>query len=88
MAGRVVGYTLRQKDAKRECVKAFHGLHFKVIAVGDSYNDTAMLAEADTGILFRAPDNVIREFPNFPTVQSYGELKQEVIAASNRSLEP
>ena len=87
-AGKVVGYTLRQKDAKRECVKAFHELNFRVIAVGDSYNDTAMLAEADTGILFRAPDNVIREFPHFPAVHSYDVLRQELIKSSNRDLKP
>ena len=83
-AGRVVGYTLRQKDAKRQCVKAFRGLNFRVIAVGDSYNDTAMLEEADAGILFRAPGNVIAEFPHYPAVQSYEALRQELVKASNR----
>src|SRR6056300_75016 len=58
----IVDYKLRQQDPKRECVEAFHGLNFRVIAAGDSYNDTTMLSEADTGILFRAPDNVIAEF--------------------------
>jgi phosphoserine/homoserine phosphotransferase len=57
-----------------------------VIAAGDSYNDTTMLAEADAGILFRAPDNVIAEFPQFPSVTSYEELKQQFIAASAREL--
>jgi phosphoserine/homoserine phosphotransferase len=78
-SGKVTGYALRQKDAKRQCVKAFRQLNFRVTAVGDSYNDTAMLAEADTGILFRAPDNVIAEFPQFPSVQSYEVLKQVLL---------
>jgi phosphoserine/homoserine phosphotransferase len=86
-AGKVAGYRLRQKDAKRESVKAFRGLNFRVIAAGDSYNDTAMLAEADAGILFRAPDNVIAEFPQYPAVHSYDVLREEFIKASNRVLD-
>ncbi|MBK8537128.1 MAG: bifunctional phosphoserine phosphatase/homoserine phosphotransferase ThrH [Candidatus Competibacteraceae bacterium] len=58
VADRVVNYTLRQSDSKRQAVRAFHGLNFRVIAAGDSYNDTAMLAEAEAGILFRPPQNV------------------------------
>ena len=84
--GRIVDYKLRQEDPKRQCVRAFHGLNFRVIAAGDSYNDTTMLAEADAGILFRAPDNVIAEFPQFPSVTSYEELKQQFIIASAREL--
>jgi phosphoserine/homoserine phosphotransferase len=86
-AGKVAGYTLRQKDGKRQCVKAFRGLNFRVIAAGDSYNDTTMLEEADAGILFRAPDTVIAEFPQYPAVDSYDVLKQEFIKASKRELE-
>lgn len=84
--GAIVDYKLRQADPKRQCVKAFHGLNFRVIAAGDSYNDTTMLSEADAGILFKAPDNVISEFPQFPAVHSYEELKQQFIAASDRDL--
>jgi phosphoserine/homoserine phosphotransferase len=76
--GRVVNYHLRQQDQKRKAVSAFKGLNFRVVAAGDSYNDTAMLAEADAGILFRPPDNVIREFPQFPVTRSYPELEQEI----------
>ena len=86
-AGKVADYKLRRKDFKRQCVKAFHGLNFRVIAAGDSYNDTTMLEEADAGILFRAPDNVIAEFPWYPAVHSYEVLRQEFIKASNRDLE-
>lgn len=85
-AGKVAGYQLRQKEAKRQCVKGFHELKFRVIAAGDSYNDTAMLGEADAGILFKAPDNVIAEFPQFPAVHTYDALRQEFIKASNRTL--
>jgi phosphoserine/homoserine phosphotransferase len=85
-SGAIVDYKLRQEDPKRQCVKAFHGLNFRVIAAGDSYNDTTMLGEADTGILFRAPDNVIAEFPQFPSVTSYDELRQEFCKASIRDL--
>ena len=85
-SGSIVDYKLRQKDPKRQCVIAFHGLNFRVIAAGDSYNDTSMLGEADAGLLFRAPDNVIEEFPQFPSVTSYEELKMEFIKASEREL--
>ena len=84
--GVITDYKLRQKDPKRQCVKAFHELNFRVIASGDSYNDTTMLSEADSGILFRAPDNVIAEFPQYPAVQNYEELKREFLKASNRDL--
>ena len=84
--GRIVDYKLRQKDPKRESVKALHELNFRVIASGDSYNDTTMLEEADAGILFRAPSNVIKEFPQYPAVASYEELKREFCAASEREL--
>ncbi len=72
--GRVVDYHLRMPDPKREAVKALHGLRFKVIAAGDSYNDTTMLSEANAGILFSPPQNVIDEFPQFPVTTTYKEL--------------
>lgn len=84
--GYITDYTLRQKDPKRHAVKALKGLNFRVIAAGDSYNDTTMLAEADAGILFHAPENVIREFPQFPAVHSYGDLKAVIAGASNREI--
>ncbi|MFW9269750.1 bifunctional phosphoserine phosphatase/homoserine phosphotransferase ThrH [Pseudomonas sp. NR3] len=84
--GRVTAYQLRQKDPKRQSVLAFKSLYYRVIAAGDSYNDTTMLGEADAGILFHAPENVIREFPQFPAVHTFAELKQEFIKASNRPL--
>ena len=84
--GRVVDYKLRQKDPKRASVKALHGLNYRVIASGDSYNDTTMLEEADAGILFSAPDNVIAEFPQYPAVHTYEDLRKEFIKASVRDL--
>ena len=80
--GRVRDYRLRMRDQKRESVKAFRSLQFHTIAVGDSYNDTTMLAEAHAGILFRPPANVIAEFPQFPVTGSYDELRAEIIKAS------
>ncbi|HSO07011.1 MAG TPA: bifunctional phosphoserine phosphatase/homoserine phosphotransferase ThrH [Pelomicrobium sp.] len=74
--GRVTAYHIRQKDPKRHAVKAFHALNFKVIAAGDSYNDTSMLAEADAGIFYRPPANVASEFPQFPVTEDYDELRK------------
>ncbi|HCS64109.1 MAG TPA: bifunctional phosphoserine phosphatase/homoserine phosphotransferase ThrH [Cellvibrio sp.] len=84
--GMVVGYTLRQRDPKRQSVLALKTLYYRVIAAGDSYNDTTMLGEADQGILFHAPQNVIDQFPQFPAVHTYEDLKKEFIKASNREL--
>lgn len=84
--GQLTDYILRQKDPKRQAVKAFHALNYRVIAAGDSYNDTTMLSEAEAGILFKAPQNVIAEFPQFPAVHTYEELKAEFIKASRRVL--
>ncbi len=85
-SGKVVDYKLRQANPKRQAVLGFHSMYYRTIAAGDSYNDTTMLAEADAGILFKAPDNVIAEFPQFPAVHSYDDLKKEFIKASNRDL--
>jgi phosphoserine/homoserine phosphotransferase len=85
-AGRVVDYKLRQKDPKRASVQAFHSLNYRVIAAGDSYNDTSMLGEADVGFLIHAPQNVIEEFPQFQAVDNLEELKLAFAQASNRPL--
>jgi phosphoserine/homoserine phosphotransferase len=71
---RITGYQLRMKDQKSQAVQAFRSLNFKVTSVGDSYNDTGMLTAAHQGILFRAPENVIQQFPQFPVTQKYSEL--------------
>ena len=84
--GKVVDYNLRQANPKRQAICAFKSIYYRTIAAGDSYNDTTMLAEADAGILFHAPQNVINEFPQFPAVHTYEDLKKEFIKASNRSL--
>jgi phosphoserine/homoserine phosphotransferase len=85
-SGNVVNYRLRQANPKRQAIVGFKSMYYRTIAAGDSYNDTTMLAEADAGILFHAPDNVINEFPQFPAVQTFADLKQEFIKASNRNL--
>jgi phosphoserine / homoserine phosphotransferase len=79
--GMIEGYQLRQPDSKREAVKAFHLLKYSVMAAGDSYNDTAMLSEADAGILFSPPDNVIAEFPQFPVTTDYKQLGDAFLEA-------
>lgn len=86
--GRVVDYTLRQKDPKRASVQALHSLNYRVLAAGDSYNDTSMLAEADVGFLIHAPRNVIDEFPQFKSVDTLDELKLAFLEASDRTLPP
>jgi phosphoserine/homoserine phosphotransferase len=82
--GKILNYKLRLKDQKREAIKSFKQLNFKVIAAGDSYNDVSMLQEADAGILFRPPDKVAKEFPQFPVTQSYPELQKAFEAAQRR----
>jgi phosphoserine / homoserine phosphotransferase len=70
----IVGYRLRQPDQKRCAVEAFASLNYRVIAAGDSYNDTSMLCAADAGFLFHAPQNVRADFPQYPAVDDYDEL--------------
>ncbi len=84
--GRVVDYKLRQRDPKRASVMALQSLNYRVIAAGDSYNDTTMLAQADVGILIHAPQNVIDEFPQFRSVPDLGALKLAFVEASERDL--
>ena len=74
-SGRITDFKLRIKDQKKQAVKAFHSLGFQVIAAGDSYNDIPMLSEADKGILFCPPQNVIDEFPQFLITKDYSELR-------------
>jgi phosphoserine/homoserine phosphotransferase len=82
--GRIVDYFIRLPDQKRRTVMALRELEFRVIAAGDSYNDTTMLGAADAGILFRPPDNVIREFPQFPVTRTYEELREAFIEGEKR----
>ncbi len=84
--GRITGYRLRMPDQKRASVLALQSVAFRVIAAGDSYNDTAMLLAADAGILFDPPQNVIDEFGQLPVARGYEELRAEIRAASTRTL--
>ncbi len=77
--GRIANYHLRQPDGKTKAVTALKGLNFQVIAAGDSYNDMGMLKVADAGILFRPPDNVIEEFPQFSVTHTYDEFKKILV---------
>jgi phosphoserine/homoserine phosphotransferase len=83
-AGFVRGYRLRMPDQKRAAVNALRALNFKVIAAGDSYNDTAMLGAAHAGIFFRPPAGIAGEFPQFPVTRDYGELSAAIDEASAR----
>jgi len=73
---RIIDYRLRQPDPKRKTVEALQGLKYQVVAMGDSYNDISMLKQADVGILFRPPQNVISDYPEFPVVSEYSRLKE------------
>ncbi len=80
-ANRITGYRLRQKDGKRHVAAALKSLNYRVVAMGDSYNDVSMLKEAHAGILFRPPENVAREFPQFPVTTTYEELTAAILPA-------
>lgn len=83
--GMIADYRLRMPDQKRAAVKRLKELNFRVVAAGDSYNDTAMLGEAHAGILFHPPENVAREFPQFPVVRDFAALRAEVDRAFARA---
>jgi len=81
--GQISDYTLRQEDGKRKVVEGLQRMNFQVVAMGDSYNDITMLKKAEKGILFRPPENVIAEFPEFPVTDNFDDLKallQEALA--------
>jgi phosphoserine/homoserine phosphotransferase len=81
--GQITDYTLRQEDGKRKVVEGLQRMNFQVVAMGDSYNDITMLKKAEKGILFRPPENVIAEFPEFPVTDNFDDLKsllQEALA--------
>lgn len=72
----ISGYKLRQANGKQEAVKALQKLNFKVVAAGDSYNDIGMLKQADMGILYDPPENVVNDYPQFPVSKNYKEFKK------------
>lgn len=79
--GSVTGYRLRQEDQKKHAVAALQSLNYRVLAAGDSFNDTAMLAQADAGFLFHAPENIRAQFPQFPAFDEFGDLLAALQAA-------
>jgi phosphoserine/homoserine phosphotransferase len=79
-AGAIAGYTLRQKDGKRCVVEALQRLNFRVIAMGDSYNDLSMIQKADHGILFQPPDAIRQSHPHIPVTMDYPSLERELSA--------
>ena len=76
--GSISGYRLRQQDGKRKAVEALRSLNMQVIASGDSYNDISMLTAADGGVLFKPPENITLEYPDFPVVTEYSDLRREI----------
>jgi phosphoserine/homoserine phosphotransferase len=84
--GHITGYRLRIEDGKRRAVVALRSLNFRVVAAGDSYNDTTMLAAADAGILFRPPANVVADFPQFPVTTTFAELRAAFVRAGDGEL--
>ena len=78
---RIVDYKLRIPEQKQRAVAALKALNYRVIAAGDSFNDTKMLAEADVGFLFHAPDSIKKQFPQFEAVETYAELLRLIKAA-------
>ncbi|MGE3977942.1 MAG: bifunctional phosphoserine phosphatase/homoserine phosphotransferase ThrH [Nitrospira sp.] len=80
--GRIVNYHMRMQDPKKHAVSALKSLNFFTMAAGDSYNDTAMLGEADSGFFFRPPEHLPIEFPRFPVTQNYGELQERFVQAT------
>ncbi len=76
--GRITDYRLRQPNQKQRAVEAFQGLNYKVIAAGDSFNDTTMLGQADSGFLFHAPESIRAQFPQFPAFEEYGQLLEAI----------
>jgi phosphoserine/homoserine phosphotransferase len=83
-SGAISGFRLRQEHPKREAVKALKSLNYRVLAAGDSYNDLSMLAEADAAVLFRPPENVIRDAPQYPVAEDYAGLTEALIEASKK----
>lgn len=79
--GAITGYRLRQPDPKRHAIRGFKSMQYKVMVTGDSYNDIPMLQEADRGCFFCPPDNVVRDYPEFPIARSYDELKAAFLAS-------
>ena len=80
--GRIADWKIRCDDHKRKTVESLIQMNYQVIAAGDSYNDTSMLSAASAGILFKPPDNVIEEFPQFPVARDYSELIDAIESAA------
>jgi phosphoserine/homoserine phosphotransferase len=82
--GAITGYNLRQQDGKKKVALALKSLNYRVIAIGDSYNDITMLQAADHAILYRPPENVMKEYTGFPAVFTYEELKERLLDIMNQ----
>jgi phosphoserine/homoserine phosphotransferase len=85
-AGRIVDYKLRQPEQKRQAVMALKSLNFRVLAAGDSYNDTGMLGAADAGFFIHPPESIVGQFPQFPVTRSFAELEAALDGAAAKLL--
>jgi phosphoserine / homoserine phosphotransferase len=85
-AGFVRGYKLRQPDQKRAAVNALHSLNYQVLAAGDSYNDTGMLQAADAGFFIHPPESITKQFPQFPVMRNYADLRAAFDSAADALL--
>lgn len=83
-AGAITGYNLRQQDGKKKVALALKSLDYQVIAIGDSYNDITMLQAADHAILYRPPDNVVKQYNEFPVAFNYEELRERLLEIINQ----
>jgi phosphoserine/homoserine phosphotransferase len=84
-SGFVKDYRLRQPDQKRAAVNALKSLNYRVIAAGDSFNDTGMLSAADAGFFIHPPAACIEQFPQFAVTRSYAELMAAILDAAARA---
>jgi len=84
-SGRIVDYTLRQASQKKKAVEALQSLNYRVVAFGDSYNDTEMLKQADHGFFFMPPESIVKDFPDLAVTRNYGELKQMITSVLSSS---
>jgi phosphoserine / homoserine phosphotransferase len=82
--GHVADYRLRQPNQKAQAVKALQSLNYRVIAAGDSYNDTGMLTAADAGFFIHPPESITAQFPQFAVMRSYADLRTAIDGAAAR----
>jgi len=76
--GSVTGYALRQQNGKKEAIKAFRSMNMRIFAAGDSFNDLAMIREADAGCLFKAPEQIRKDCADLSCIDTFDELLKKI----------